>query len=157
MRARYKASVLTEMILVIAIFTMMLIPIAHISQTLIENVPQTYRLYQTNTSLLDAMTQIKLDIAAADSLSLNEQADKLTLKNDKKIISYQLKDDLLIRKMENTAEQWKLNRVVMDMNLSQQNTVEIRTYIAVKKRGRDIKKLETNHLFFTGISKGDVN
>ena len=72
MRNKYKGLSLVEMVTVIAILAIISIPLAQLSRSLAAGIPNSYKLYQLNTSLLHALQTLRDDVAKAENFILED-------------------------------------------------------------------------------------
>ena len=158
MRNKHKGLSLVEMVTVIAILAIISIPLAQLSRSLAAGIPNSYKLYQLNTSILNAMRKLRDDTARADDFILENNADgkgwALTLKGHPAEIIYTFNNDLLCRGENKNNQTWELPRVKLNLKpfLPEPGTraVEVHAYISVKEYGKERKKLENTFLFYAG-------
>jgi type II secretory pathway component PulJ len=158
MRNRYKGTFLVEAVVAVAIFAMIMVPFAHLCHSLAAGIPTSYKLYQLNTSVLNAMQTLRADVAKADSFILSDNADgkgwTLTLKAPSVETIYIFNDGLLCRGENENNQTWKLPMVKLKLkpfvSEPDAHAVEVRTYISFKEYGKERKKLENNYLFYAG-------
>lgn len=165
MQTKYRAMTLIEILTVVAVFAMLLVPIASVARSLVRGIPNSFNIYQTNESVLIAITALKYDIIRAEKITLTDDTEKkLLLSNSYKNITYIFSEDTLTKQQDDKTQQWKLPKVKFDLKVyevdSNTSAVEIGSYISVKDAGKESKKLSNNYLFFTGMIKdyeGNIN
>jgi type II secretory pathway component PulJ len=158
MKTKYRAMALIEIITIVAIFAMLLVPIASVARSLVRGIPNSYSIYQTNESLLNAITTLKYDIIRAEKVTLTDTPEKkLILFNSSGTTVYTFSENVLSKRYGDKTQQWTLPKVKFDLKVyeagSNTSAVEIRSYISVKDAGKEYKKLSNNYLFFTGLMK----
>lgn len=157
MRTKHRAMALIEMVTVIAVFAILLVPVAGITRSLVKGIPNSYNIYQTNESALNAITTLKHDITKAEDITLTDNPAKLQLTNSYETIVYTFSQNILTKQQNGKTQQWQLPRVKFDFKIHDLDTgtsaVEIRNYISVKKAGKDFKKLCNSYFFYAGLTK----
>ncbi|MFC1738113.1 Tfp pilus assembly protein FimT/FimU [Planctomycetota bacterium] len=156
-----------EMLVVISLIMLISIPLARLSTITIRDIPQSYRIINANTSILNALKYLREDVNAAksfpksfDTYTAGEEAILIELADA--IICYELKENEIKRcKLSKTNEGapddiigWPCLNAKIKWRLWKKNgagyAVEIKTYIE-RKRGRVIeKKMANSHLYFVG-------
>ncbi len=138
---------------------------ARLTTTTLRDIPNSYRIIQTNTSVLNMLEHIRRDVASAKALpesfgqySTNDRM--LLIESAEGTIGYQLKDDKIIRlKLTNAHPSvdkdtivWSLPKAKVQWRLHQKGgdafAVEVETYIEHKIEGRLEKKMANSHLYF---------
>jgi type II secretory pathway pseudopilin PulG len=160
MQTKYRAMTLIEILTVIAVFAMLLVPIASVARSLVKGIPNSYNIYQTNESVLNAIAALKYDIARAEKITLADGPEKkIQLSNSYGTIDYTFSENTLSMRQDDKLQQWELPNAKFDLKVyevdSNTSAVEIGSYISVKNAGKDAKKLSNNYLFFTGLIKND--
>ncbi|MHC4264583.1 MAG: PulJ/GspJ family protein [Planctomycetota bacterium] len=153
---------LVELLVVISIITFLSIPIAHLNIITLRDIPRSYKMIQTNTTILNALNYIKRDVNTATSFPTSHGQYKhndqtLLIQTDQEVIIYQFKEDQIIRlkckdnHVSNDTIVWSTPRAKIQWKLWQKDNLralEIRTYIEHESGEAINKKLKNIHLFF---------
>lgn len=162
-----KGYLIIQLLVIIAVLVIVSLPLARLSTATLRDIPMSYRMIASNTSILNALEQIRKDVNAArgfpesfDDYTANDETLLIELAND--TICYQLKnDELLRRKLANTktggdeeTESWSIRHGKIQWRLQRKDdkdyAVEIRTCIEQKIEGHLEKKMANSHLYFIG-------
>jgi type II secretory pathway pseudopilin PulG len=169
-----KGFFLVELVVVIAVITLVSVPLARLSTATFRDIPRSYRAINSNTSILNALKQIQKDVNAAKGFPKSFGAytannETLLIKLTDNIICYQLKDSQILKlKLANTnagnAEEitrWPVPKAKVEWQVWRKNNkgyaVEVRTCIEQKSGDRLEKKMANSHLYFVGAYREAIN
>lgn len=163
---------IVEALVVLAVISIISIPLARLSTTTLRDIPRSYRMIQANTSMLSALKKMHKDISAAKDLP--ESFGQYTTNNEVLLIEladgmicYQLKDgEMLKRKLirrrrtgddQEETTSWPVPYAKMEWQVRQKNNngyaVEITAYMEKKSGDRLEKKMANSYLYFVGACK----
>ena len=162
-----RGSSLVELLVILAIFAMVSVPVATLNTITFSDIPRAYRMSQVNSSMLNAIRQMHKDINNAGGLpssfgkyTSNENTLLIELPNS--VICYELADDVIQRcrltdvkeeRPEDTIK-WPIRNGKVNWRVRQKDgigyAVEIETYIEQKSGKRLDKKMANSHLYFAG-------
>ena len=158
---------LIEMIVVLAAFTALSLPLSLLITTTLRDIPNSFKVIQVNTSVLNMLRQLRKDIDIA--VALPESVGRYTTDNKHLLIElptgmicYRLQDAEIHRlrltssekdDLENTAS-WSVPAAEIQWQVWRKPNyafaVEIKTCIEQKRQGHPQKKMTNSHLFFMG-------
>lgn len=158
---------LTELLVVLALFSTVSIVVSKLLYTLISDIPRSYRIVQENTSVLDMLEQMHEDIDLARGLpeSFAEYTtgkDLLLIELPSGIVGYQLKDSKVFRHSLSTAQEhyeedtrvWSVPNAIIEWQVRRNDSaayaVEVKTHIEHNVRGLAEEKMAASHLYFVG-------
>jgi prepilin-type N-terminal cleavage/methylation domain-containing protein len=164
---RKKGFTLVELLVVLAVLPVMMLVLNGLFKTFISDIPRSHRVVQENTSLLNMLRQLQLDIDNAKELpeSFDEHItdDKvLLIKLAEGVICYQLKDEKVLRYKVSDNQQskalaqtvWSVPHAKVEWRVRRKNgdgyAVEVQTYIEHIVQGHWEKKMANSHLYFIG-------
>lgn len=160
MRNKNKGMTLIEVVTTVAVFAMILVPLAHLSRSLVADIPNSYKLYQLNTSVLHAIQTLRDDIAKADDIVLENDPRRegwtLRLAGASGERRYVFGDGFLLRGGDGGDRTWELPRVKLELKMLSETdarAVELCSYISIKEQGKERKKLENNYIFYASQVK----
>ncbi|MHC4457739.1 MAG: PulJ/GspJ family protein [Planctomycetota bacterium] len=159
---------MVEMLAVIAVLSIVSVALSGLFTTVIKDIPRSYRVIQTNTTLLNMLKHMGKDIDAARRLpeSFEEytaDGKVLLIELADGVVRYQLKDDEVIRHRLTNVEEgssegtivWPLPHAKIKWQVWKKNgkgyAVEVKTHIEQVVRGRWQKKMRNCHLYFVGV------
>lgn len=162
-----KGFTLVEMIAVIAVLAIVSVTFAGLFTTIITDIPRSFRVIQTNTTLLNMLNQMRDDVAAAKNLpelfgEYRTNDEMLLVELEDGIICYKLNGDEITRcklpvKQETENKEtrvWLVPHAKVEWRVWRQNSrgyaLEIKTYIEHKVRGHWERKMANSHLYFVG-------
>ena len=156
---------LIELLTVLAVLSAVSIPLARLTTTTFRDIPWSYRMTKSNTSILHALKQIRKDVSAAErfpesfnTYTTNNETLLIVLKED--TICYQLEDGKILRRsLANTGADdyaktmsWPVPKAKIEWKVWRKNNkgyaVEVRTYIEHKCGDQVEKKFANSHLYF---------
>jgi len=165
-----KAFTLVEAIVLMIVIAFVSVTLAGLFTTILKDIPRSYRVVQTNTSLLNMLGRLRKDIDAAKGLSesLGEQAADgklLVITLTDGLVYYRLKDNEVLRRKQGDSEKgredktvWAVPKAKIEWRVWQKNgngyAVEVRTHVEHKIRGSVEKKMANSHLYFVGAFSG---
>ena len=158
---------LVELLVILAVLATVSVPVALLTTTTVGDIPRAYQMSQVNSSMLNAIRQIRKDINNARGLpssfgkyTSNENTLLIELPNS--VICYELADDVIQRcrltdvkeeRPEDTIK-WPIRNGKVNWRVRQKDgigyAVEIETYIEQKNGKRLNKKMANSHLYFAG-------
>jgi prepilin-type N-terminal cleavage/methylation domain-containing protein len=158
---------LVELLVAMAIFSIVSIVVSKLFTTIISDIPRSYRIVQENTSVLNMLEQMHEDIDLAKGLpeSFDEyktDKDLLLIELPNGIVCYQLKDGRVFRRRlptakehyEEAAKVWSVPNAEIDWQVRRNNgagyAVEVKTHIEHNVRSRSEEKMAGSHLYFVG-------
>lgn len=162
-----KGFTLVEILVVIMILPFVMIALDGLFKTLVTDIPQSYRVVQENTSLLNMLEQMQQDFdkakALPESFAEHTTSDELFLIELKDgVICYKITSGRVIRSKLSQTQQdgaeetktWLLPHANIQWQVRQDNgkryAVEMKTYIGYKQRIHLQKKMANSHLYFVG-------
>jgi len=165
-----KGFTLTEMLVVFVVLISVSLVFAPVFTTLVSDIPQSYRVSQENTALLDMLKQMRKDIDAATQLpdlcAGHRADDKLLLIESKAgCVCYQLKNGKVLRRrlshhspsrQNNFGDTtlWSVPQAGIKWGVWRKNgrsyAVEVKTYIKYNVQGGQQKRMANSHLYFIG-------
>jgi len=168
-----KGFTLTEMLAVMVVLAIISFALAGVFTTLITDIPRSYRIIQTNTTVLDMLERMHRDINAAKGLpgSFGQYATNeglLLIEKDDGVISYQVKNDKVLRCNLTAAENgdvndmsiWSVPHAKIKWQIWRENdkgyAVSIKTQIEHKVRDNWERKMANSHLYFVGVAQGAI-
>jgi len=158
---------LVEMLLVFVVVSAVSVALAGLFVTVLKDIPQSYRITEANTTLLDMLKQMGDDIDRAEELPKSfgqyvSDEKQLLIKSEQKIICYRLQDGRIIRDRLKSAGQvngsdrivWNVPHGKAEWHVWRKDdkgyAVEVTTYIEQIVRRRLKKKMANSHLYFVG-------
>lgn len=162
-----KGFFLVEMIVVIAVIFVVSLPLARLTTITLRDIPKSYRMIESNSSVLNALKQIQKDVNMAKGFpksfeSYTTDDQNLLIELDDSTICYQLKDEKIIKLIlanTKTADDEEIAswlvpyaKIVWQV-LRQENkgyAVEVKTYLEHKSGKNVAKKMANSHLYFRG-------
>ena len=165
-----KGFFLVELVVVIAVIVLVSVPLARLSTATFRDIPRSYRLIQSNTSVLNMLKQMRKDVDTAIELPesfegrfTNERP--LLIRSANSMICYHLKDGEIIRRVFTNSDvntvNWPAPHAKIQWQIRRKNNkgyaVEIKTYIERKSGDRLEKKMANSHLYFVGAYREAVN
>jgi hypothetical protein len=156
-----KGYILVEMIVVLAVFSMIAIGLDRFFGTLVFELPKDSRLIQENRSLENAVSHIRADVALAKTLSQSgvdsNEPNILFIELPGGVVSYKLSDGRILRSFEGSTDEnivWPVPHGMIEWRVWSKGktgyAVEIRTCIEDKAFGQAQKKMANSNLFFAG-------
>ena len=156
-----KGWTLLEVLTVVAVLAIASVPLAKLTTVTLCDIPRSYRVIQSNTSILNALKQIRRDVNFAKDLSAD---NSLIIEQTDCTIIYQLLDGKIIRSKKSKSSEnrhevrtWLIPKGKMDWKVWRQNNrgyaVEIETHIAQKSGSCIEKKMKNSYLYFIGAYK----
>jgi prepilin-type N-terminal cleavage/methylation domain-containing protein len=166
-----KAFTLIEILTVLAVISIIAIPMARLSTATIADIPLVYRMAQSNASMLDAIRHIGEDVGVAkgfpkSSGGYKEDDTHLLIESRNGTICYQLTDSKIIRRRlanisTGNSEQvisWTVPLAKISWGVWRENNngyaVEVRTCLEQESGERT---MENSHVYFAGIYKEALN
>ena len=165
---------LVELLLVLAVISIVSVPLAGLSTTTLRDIPRAYKMIESNTSILNALKQIHKDVNVAKGFpksfdGFTANSDTLLIELANSTICYQLKDGEIVRqtladtKVEHDEKiiNWAVPQGKVKWRVWQKNgkdyAVEVKTYIEQKSGEHLEKKMANSHLYFVGAYQKAVN
>jgi prepilin-type N-terminal cleavage/methylation domain-containing protein len=169
---------LIEMLAVLVVLPIIMVALAGLFNPVITDIPRSYRVIQTNTTLLNMLEQMRNDINTAKSLpesfsqySANDEL--LLIETSDGVISYMVMDDKVLRgkiddlrllidncKSEIESRKLKIERVwsvphaKVEWRVWKEDgkgyAVQVKTHIEYNIGGHLERKMANSHLFFIG-------
>jgi type II secretory pathway pseudopilin PulG len=165
-----KAFTLIEVLVLMIIIAFASITFASLFTTILKDIPRSYRVIQTNTSLLNMLGQLREDVDAAEGLSesLGQRTSDgklLVITLTDGLVYYRLKNDKVLRQKQSDSEKdredntiWTVPNAEIEWRVWQENgngyAVEVSTHVEHKIRGSVEKKMANSHLYFVGALSG---
>jgi len=161
---------LVEMLAVILVLTIVSAALAGLFTAVVTDIPRSHRVIQTNTTLLNMLEQMHKDIDTARGLPVSfgeytANNEILLIELEDGMISYQIKDDKVIRRNLMAAEDnkggdtrvWLVPHAKLEWQVWRENgdgyAVQVKTHIEHKVRGHLERKMANSHLYFVGAFK----
>lgn len=165
-----KAYTLVEMLTVLGVAVVFFVAIDISYRTILVDIPSAYRITQANTSVLNALHQLRRDLYFAKDLpnsfnSYTANDANLLIEQPDNMILYQLKDGQisrqeLLNKEKTSADEavsWAVPHAKIHWRPLRQNNktyaVEITSYIEQASGDHIQKKFANSYLYFTGLYK----
>ncbi len=158
---------LAELLAVMVVLTAASFALAGLFSTVITDVPRSYRVMQTNTTLLNMLERMREDVDAAKGLpasfgesTANEELLLIEMKDG--VISYQIRDDKVLRRNIISTDDsegedtrvWSVPHAKVQWQVWRENgkgyAVQVRTHIEHEVWGHWEKKMANSHLYFVG-------
>jgi len=145
---------LTEVLMVLLIMAALALPISRLTNVVMWDIPQSLKLVQCNTSILNAMQFINKDINAATALTKTDDG-KLVIEQNGKTVNYIFQDGKITRTTGEDEAQWDIKSGKVDWNIWQKEgkgyAVEISKYVEAVRFGGVDKKMQNSYVFFAGV------
>ncbi|MHC4633031.1 MAG: prepilin-type N-terminal cleavage/methylation domain-containing protein [Planctomycetota bacterium] len=158
---------LVELLVALAIISIVSIVVSKLFITLISDIPRSYRIVQENTSVLDMLEQMHEDVDLAGGLpesfaEYTTDKDLLLIELPDGIVGYQLKDGRVLRRSLPTAQEhyeedtrvWLVPNAKIEWQVLRNDragyAVEVKTHIEHNVRGLAEEKMAASHLYFVG-------
>jgi len=158
---------LVELLVAMAIFTIVSVVASKLLTTIFSDIPRSYRIVQENASVLNMLEQMHEDVDLAKRLptSFDEfktDKDLLLIELPNCIVCYQLEDGRVLRRIlpasqENNKEAirvWSVPNAKIEWQVHRNNgnayAVEVRTHIEHNVRGCAEEKMTGSYLYFAG-------
>ena len=158
---------LAELLVSLAIISIVSIVVSKLFTTIISDIPRSYRIVQENASVLDMLEQMHEDVDFARGLpkSFAEYTtgkDLLLIELTNGIVGYQLKDGKVLRRSLPIAQEhyeedtrvWSVPNAIIEWQVRRNNStgyaVEVKTHIEHNVRGLAEEKMAASHLYFVG-------
>jgi prepilin-type N-terminal cleavage/methylation domain-containing protein len=158
-----------EIITVLAVLAVVAVPLSRLYKLAAYDIPKSFRLVETNTSILNVLKYIKKDVNSAVSFPQSfggyTTDDKcLLIKQKNKTVCYLIEQDKISRiEIDKEKEKitWRIPDGQIEWQVWQKNgegfAVEIRKYVKLKGYNFVEKKMENAYVYFAGISQEAVN
>jgi len=167
-----KAYSTIELLVVMVVFSMLSIPLARLSIITLRDIPESYRMIESNTSVLNVLKYIQKDVNSAKAFpksfktfSANEQS--LLIELAEAVICYQFEEDRILRRTIANNQKgdevisWPVPKAKIEWKLLEKNgigvAVEVKTYIERIRNYKLEKKMANSHLYFAGIYAEAIN
>ena len=169
-----KAFTLIEVLVVLVVISIISIPLARLSTITLRDIPESYRMIGSNTSVLNALKRIHKDINLAKGFprsfeSYSANNENLLIELPTGVICYQLKEQKIIRRTlsitppggDHESTSWPVPKAEIKWQVWRRNgtgyAVEVKTSI-LRKRGKHLdKKMANSHLYFAGSYQEAIN
>ena len=165
-----KGYLLVELLTVITILMILSGTIVTLSGKVILGIGRSYRLIQTNTSMLTMLVQLRSDVNGgkgfAESFGKYRAGEEtLLIESEDGVICYQLKEDEVVRygpaDVEGVGDEevtiWPIRNGKVKWQVWHKGNdgyaVEVQSYIEYKTSGHLQKKMANSHLYFVGSYK----
>jgi hypothetical protein len=162
-----KGTSFVEMLAVIFVIGVLLLPFAQLTTTTFRDVPYSYRSSNVNTTLLNAIRQIRRDINKAVGFpdfynSLANDDRTLLIQLPDRLICYGFDSDKIIRyvlvnpreEIRQERMEWSVPRGVINWKLLQNGdktyAVELHKYVEHRTGGVIERKFANSYVFFVG-------
>ena len=160
-----KGFTLIKALVLIMVFPIVMFFMTRLTTTIIRDIPASYRIIQTNTSVLNILEQMRRDVESAEALpesfgeyTTNDQM--LLIASANGMIGYQLEDDKIVRRRLTNAHPgvdedtivWPVPNAKVQWRLHQKGgdafAVEVKTCIEQRTSRRLQEKMANSHLYF---------
>ena len=161
-----KAFTLVEMIIILAMVPVFMLIMSRLFYTLMRETPRLWDNVQQNTTTLDMLSQLQIDIDNAQNLpqssgGFSSNENLLLIEQDDTLIGYELEDGKATRRIlsgpqSNTEQEriWEIPSVKIKWNVHSKDNngycLELTNYIEKSEEGKITKKMENSHLYFIG-------
>jgi type II secretory pathway pseudopilin PulG len=169
-----KGFFLVEILVMVIVIVIISVPLARLSTTALRDIPRAYKMVESNTSILNALRQIKKDVNAAkafpesfNTCTVSDETLLVELENN--TICYQIENDRVLRRtLSNTAvdnneeiTSWSTPKGKIEWRIWRRNgrayALEVHTYMEQKSGDRLEKKMAGSHLYFVGAHRQALN
>jgi prepilin-type N-terminal cleavage/methylation domain-containing protein len=163
---------LVEMLTVIVILTAIAIPLSRLYKLATYDIPKSFRLVETNTSILDILRYLKKDVNSAagfpQSFGKYVSGDKcLLIENKNNVICYLLEDEKVTRvKLSKDFSKegevtWRIPAGKIEWQVWSRNgagyAVEIRKHTELKNYNLVEKKMKNTYVYFVPVGQEAIN
>jgi prepilin-type N-terminal cleavage/methylation domain-containing protein len=163
---------LVEMLTVLAVLAVIAMPLSRLYKLATYDIPKSFRMVESNTSILDILRYIKKDVNSAagfpQSLGKYVSGDKcLLIENKNNVICYLLEDEKVTRlKLSKDSSKegevtWRIPAGKIEWQVWSRNgagyAVEIRKHTELKSYNFVEKKMENTYVYFAGIGQEAIN
>ncbi|MHC4624305.1 MAG: PulJ/GspJ family protein [Planctomycetota bacterium] len=161
---------LVEILAVLVLLTAAMFALAPATQTLVGEIPQSYRIVQANTSVLDMLGRMREDVDGAKGLpeSFGEHrtdANMLLIELSEGVVCYELKEGEVVRYRlgdgggdSEAATTWSTPDARIEWRVWRREgrgyAVEVTTWIDYAAKGRVEKRMANSHVYFAGAAGG---
>ncbi len=157
-----KGLTLVELITVLAVFAAISIPLSKLFSFLVNDIPQSGKFVESNTSLMNALEFMRKDINSAKSFPQSFQqysadANCLLIERQDRTVCYLLDRWEISRIITNDTNEnitWQIPHGKIEWRIRRENNggaaVEVKKYIELKIGSRIEKKMENSYVFFVG-------
>jgi len=162
-----KGTSLIELLAALFVIGVLSLPFAHLTTTTLRDVPRSYRAANVNTTVLNSLEQIRLDVNRSVALpdfhgGLTSNDRTLLLQLPDGLIRYELDDDKITRYVLVDSQQgtwqeemrWSVPRAVINWQVLRDDgrayAVELHKHIAMRTGGVIEKKFANSYVFFVG-------
>jgi len=168
-----KGFFLIELLVVLAVISLLSVPLARLSTTTLRDIPQSWRMIESNTRMLNMLKQMRKDVNAAKGFpesfnALTADNTTLLIRLEDEVICYQLKEDKIVRRSptcpgtgnDEEIRSWTVRYGKVQWRYRYKNgrvyAVEVETYIERKIGDCLEKKMANSHLYFAGAFREAV-
>jgi len=165
---------LIQMLVIIFVFSLLSASLGRLSSAMLRDIPSSYRMIEANTSMLNALKQIRRDVNAAKGFagSFNDYIandETLLIEAANNVICYQFKDGQLIRRKFTTSRtgtgeeirRWPIRHGKIEWRLWQEDgrdyAVEIKSCVEREVDSWKDRKMSNSYVYFAGIYRESVN
>lgn len=152
---------LAELLAVLLVLAVVLVGLTGVFATIITDIPRSYRVIQSNTTLLDMLEQLREDVSAARELPVSTDSSHLLIGLEDGMISYQVEEDRVLRCSlapddggAKDTRVWSVPHAKVEWQVWREDdkgyAVQVRTHIEHKVRGHWERKMANSHLYFVG-------
>jgi len=158
-----------EMLVVLALFALLSPIFAKLFFIFVNDVPQSYRIIDENSRLVNILGRMEEDIESAKGLptnfeKYNSSQKVLLIESANAVICYELEDEQLTRRIISGGEvitnTWKMDKGKIAWHVwsrdSKNYAVEMESHIEQMVNGSLKKKMANNHVYFAALWPGAV-
>jgi prepilin-type N-terminal cleavage/methylation domain-containing protein len=161
---------LVEILAALVLLTAAMIALAPATKTLVGEIPQSYRIVQANTSVLNMLGRMHEDVDGAKGLPESfgrhtSDANMLLIELSDGVICYQLKEGEVLRYRlvdgggeSEAATIWSAPNAMIEWRVWRREgrgyAVEVRFWTDYAFDGRVEKRMGNSHVYFVGATRG---
>ncbi|MHC4620682.1 MAG: hypothetical protein ACYTEQ_23285 [Planctomycetota bacterium] len=165
-----RAFTLVEILAVLVLLTAAMFALAPATKTLVGEIPQSHRIVQANTSVLNMLGRMREDVDGAKGLpeSFAEHrtdANMLLIESGEGAVCYELKEGEVVRYRlgdgggdSEVRTIWPAPNARIEWRIWRRNgegyAVEVRSWIDYAFDGRVDKRMANSHVYFAGAAGG---
>ena len=152
----------------LAVMAVISIPLGRLFDFLVCDIPESFKLVESNTSILDVLKYMRKDINSAKGFPQSFQeystdVNSLLIERQNGVICYLLQDGKISRIIINDANEkstWQIPNGKIEWQVWRKDgvgyAVEVKKYMELRNGSRVEKKMENSCVFFAGAYREAV-
>ncbi len=160
---------IVEVITVLAVIAVVSIPLGRLLKFMMYDIPQSCKLVESNTSILDVLKYMRKDINSAKSFprsfrEYSTDANNLLIERQGGVVCYLRQDETISRIVVDDANgriTWQIPNGKIEWRVWRNDgagyAVEIKKCVELKSYKRADKKMENSYVYFAGAYKEAEN